>query len=271
MLQKTFRYFGRYLFLLLLFLLPFLRNALMPDLFGNNAYAYLILNFGGVYPTKSVDFMTLILNVVPNLLLIYAFSDVMREDCMTSYVYVFTRMAKKQKWLFHKASQLFIHVLATYLLLYALALIIARTAKLRFSEFNGSVFLMLAMILLLNVLSMFFMVYLQNFLSLHYGGTQAFLITMLLYLIPLAIGLIFYNYSIVGNLILELFIPTNQMYLWHADCLNVPGSEMLLNNPLHGFRCPFSLLILCVYVFLEYCISRHIFLTRDAVELMKEE
>lgn len=269
--HKLFRHFGRYLFLLLLFLVPFLRNALAPDMIGNSAYAYLILDFGGVYSTKSVDFMTLILSVVPNLLLIYAFSDVMREDCMTSYVYVFTRMAKKQKWLLRKAEQLFVNVLTVYLLLYALAFAIAWTVKLTFSGFSVSVFLMLATMLLLNVLSLFFMVYLQNFLSLHYGGTQAFLITMLLYLIPLAVGLVFYNSSIVGNLILGLFIPTNQMYLWHADCLSVPGAEMLLDNPLHGFKCTFSLVILCAYILLEYCISRHIFLTRDTVELMKEE
>lgn len=268
--RKLIYYSGRYVFLLLVYLLPLLRNISSPNSIKENIGAYFVVNFGGIYPTKSIDIMTFIFYVIPNFVLIFVFSDIMREDCMINYIYVLTRNQKKQKWLFQKAFQLFWLVMIAYILLFVLAFIMAGTINLKLYGSGFNLFVMLTVIFFLNVLSMFFLIYLQNFLSLYYGSVQSFLYVILLYLISMVVALIFYNSGTVGNLLLELLIPTNQMYIWHSDVFTVQGAEIWLNNPLNRFTTASSVLILPVYILLEYGITRHIFLTRETFEMMKE-
>lgn len=260
----------RYFLILLIFLLPLLRNASLPESFNNNIFAYFIHNFGGVYATQSIDMMYLIMSVVPNLFLIYMFSDMMREDCLVNYVYVFTRMGKKQKWLFQKTAQLFLQALTTYTLLFGLSFVIAGVAGLRFHSFDFSLFKMIADIFLLNVLSIFLMIFLQNFLSLPFGSTLSFLFVMLLYLLSLIAAFIFFHTGGASNVILKLLIPSNQMYIWHMDAHAIPGAEELLNNPLNGFRVEYSLTILIIYIIVSYRIARYFFIKCDSTEMMKE-
>lgn len=268
-LRKLVYYSSRYVFLLLVYLFPFLRNALSSNFAEKNTDVFFIANFGGLYPTKSIDIIEFIFYLVPNLILIFVFSDVMREDYLINYVYVLTRNQKKHKWLFHKAIQLFLQVFAAYVLLYLCAFIISVVAKFQFSAYWPDLLLMYVIILLLNVLSLFFMAFLQNFLSLYSGGTQSFLLVILIYTITVAAALSFYNSGAAGNFALELLVPTNQMYIWHEDCLRIHGAEYFINNPLHGFTITSSFLILSVLVLLEYWISRYIFLSHDTLE-MKE-
>lgn len=259
----------RYLLILLVFLLPLLRNISLPASFGNNAYAYLLRCFGGLYAAHSIDVMYVILFLVPNLFLVYMFSDLMREDCLVNYVYVFPRMGKKQKWLFRKTVQLFLQVLIAYALLFALGLLLAKAAGMRFDLFDFSILKMLLDMFFFHVWSVFLLAFLQNFLSLSYGGTQSFLLVMLLYVISLVAALSFYNAGGSSGPIIALLIPSNQMYIWHSNVPPVLGAEDLLGNPLNGFRAEYSYSILIFYSVLCYRIARSVFLRRDSVEMMK--
>lgn len=260
----------RYFLILLIFLLLLLRNISLPASFGNNAYAYLLRCFGGLYAVHSIDVMYVISFLVPNLFLVYMFSDLMREDCLVNYIYVFPRMEKKQKWLFQKTVQLFVQVLIAYALLFALAFLLAKSAGMRFDLFNFSILKMLLDMFFFHVWSMFLLAFLQNFLSLSYGGTQSFLLVMLLYVSSLVAALSFYGAGGVSDPIIALLVPSNQMYIWHSNIPPVFGAEDLLGNPLNGFRAEYSYIILIFYSVLCYRIARSVFLRRDSVEMMKE-
>ena len=120
-----------------------------------------------------------------------------------------------------------------------------------------------------HVWSMFLLAFLQNFLSLSYGGTQSFLLVILLYVVSLVAALLFYDAGGVSGPIVALLIPSSQMYIWHSNIPPVLGAEDLLGNPLNGFRVEYSYSILIFYSILCYRIARSVFLRRDSVEMMK--
>lgn len=269
-LKKYIRYSGRYILILFVYLLPFVRNIFSLTSTEKNFATYFILNLGGIYPTKTFDFMSFLFYIIPNIILIYTFSDIMREDCLINYVYVLTRSHKKQKWLFQKALQLFLMVFIAYLLLAPSVFITAHMAGLRLNHLDVGLLSMYVTILFLNIFSLYFFIFLQNYLSLYYGGTQAFLAVVIIYVISIMMTLAFYNSGTIINFILELLVPTNQMYIWHVDCYQVQEAEHYLNNPLFGFKILFSLFLLPLYAILEYWVARYIFLKRDSLEIMKE-
>jgi len=268
--RKIFYHSSRYLLVLLIFLMPFIRNISSARFSGNNAYGYFLFCFGGLYAASSLDVMTLLLFLVPQFLLIYLFSDIMQEDCLINAIYVFPRMGKKQKWLFQKTIQIFSRIVIAFAFLFFLALILAIFSGMSFEPFNAAIFKMLLDMFFFQVLSIFLFSFLQNFLSLQYGSAQSFFLVVLLYTALLGIALVSYH-SGVPAFLLALLIPTNQMTIWHCGLPSVPGAEGLLGNPLNGFKTWYSYLILIGFSVLCYRIARHIFLQRDSIEMMKEE
>ena len=91
----------------LCFALAFSRNFTFCSAGKSDLLSYFALCLGGIPAFDGLDIFTILFAIVPNLMLLYCFSDFMRQDCAINYVYVFTRLGRKDKWLFQKARQLF--------------------------------------------------------------------------------------------------------------------------------------------------------------------
>lgn len=267
--MHKFRYFFyRYVLISVVFLLIFLPNIVACRAADQSMTIYHLLNFGGLYLSQALDIVGLIKFLVPNLFIIYMFSDIMRSECIINYAYVFTRTVKKQKWLFQESAKLFFYVAVMYLWLFIFAFILGKIAG--FSNIEPGSFVRLILPLyFLNVLSMFEFTFLQNVLSMRNGSTLAFMLIVFLYAVPLiAVSLLHQNFD--SNAVLYFILPVNQMYLWHADRISLNGAEEFLSGSIRGFSLFYSLLALPVNIVVNYQIYRWFFIRKDMIELVKE-
>jgi hypothetical protein len=260
--------FNRYILITIAFLFLFLPNIVFCKAENQSMEAYYLLTFGGFYLSQSFDVVALIKFFVPNIFIIYMFCDIMRSECIINYVYVFTRTIKKQKWLFYETITLFLHVVVLYLWLFILAFMIGKISGLPTIESNSFVRLIFPMYLL-NTLTIFEFVFLQNILSMRNGSATAFMLIVFLYAVPL-IAVPLLHKSVYLNEIQYFILPVNQMYLWHADRMPMSGSENFLPDSLPGFSLPYSFLILLVFIVISYRIYRWYFIRKDMIELIKE-
>ena len=257
----------RYILISFVFLILYLPNVFLCRTQNLSLETYYLLNFGGFYLSKSFDIVEVIKFLVPNLFIIYMFSEIMRSECIINYVYVFIRTAKKQKWLFQITMRLFIYIATLYIWLFLLTLVIGKFAGLPLE--SDSFFKMILPLYFLNVLTIFEFVFLQNILSMKNGSALAFILIVILYAIPLiAVSLLQQIFSL--NIILYFILPTNQMYLWHTDRINISEAESFFSSPLSGFFLLNSLLILFGFIVVSYHIYRYRFIRKDMIELIKE-
>lgn len=191
----------------------------------------------------------------------------MRSECEINYIYVFTRAQEKHKWLFHETIGLFYNVAALYLWLFIVAYIIGKIAGL--SVITSDYFMPVLQMYLLNSITMFEFVFIQNILSMKHGGIQAFIITIFLYAIPVTIISLLYQ-DFKSKAILYFIIPANQMYLWHEDRISNGVVEAFFYQPIYGFLFFFSLLFLLASIVVTYQIYRAFFIKSDMIELIKE-
>lgn len=267
--KKLFRGSYRYPLILLVFLLPLLRAVPWgKELSG--LFPYYALVFGGLRVGEDTNIFSILLSIVPNLLILYLFSNIMREDCEINYVYVFTRLGRKSKWLFQKTLLIFFQVFFTFLLLFLLAFVVGSLSGLRPQPLTAESLQAYPALFLCNAGTMFVLVLLQNVLSLRHGSTQAFLITLLLYIGSVIVAVVLYNTSNFGNAVLFFLPASNQMYLWHMDSAALPQMKDLFENQLKGYRLGYSYVILCAYALITYIIAQKLFQKRDLAEMMKE-
>ena len=230
---------------------------------------YFIMNFGGVRIGKESDIVGLILGIVPDVILIYIFSNIMLEDCKINCVYVFTRMGKKNKWLFQKTIQLFFNIVFVFMAIFLSCFMVGEIAGFRMAEYHA--FKVYLSLFVLNVLTLFVLILFQNVISLWFGRMQAFLFVILLYAFSLILAFTFYNASNIGNFCLSLLIPINKMYIWHSDCYQTHGAEWLLSNPLKNFHLLYSYSILVIYAFIIYLFARFFLLKADLAQIITED
>lgn len=199
------------------------------------------------------------------MIILYCFSDIMRKDCSTNYVYVFTRLGNKGKWLSGKAQQLLFHSVFLFAVLFITAFLVGKIYGLPTSRAGFADFYMLLSMFLLNLLTIFILMFVQNFLSLRHGIAQSYLIIILFYMFSFILSLSVFNVNQDLNIFLFLLIPNNQIYLWHSGC-----AGDTLGNTLSGFRLLYSYLILIFYAGIFYLTAHHIFKKLDLAELIKE-
>lgn len=229
---------------------------------------YALLIFGGLYRIDVFDIMTMLRFFVPNLFIIFVLSDFMRSQCAVNYVYVFTRAAKKSRWLFHEAFSLFLHTAALFLWTFVLVLFCGKLASLSPIAFDDFLKMILFMYFL-NLLTIYVFVFLQNVLSMKHGSTQAFFFVSCLYVVPLSIISTFWKDS-SANTLLYIVIPANQMYMWHADRISNGLVDSIVSEPIAGFLLLLSFFVLLISIFVIYQIYRFMFLKKDMLELIKE-
>lgn len=264
-LRKYFHNLFKYILILICFLLMLVVTAFNANVDKLSFGSYMIQCFGGIPKGSSLDILKVFLWLVPNFIIIYSLSDIMWEDCAINYVYVFTRLAKKETWLFRKARQILLNTLVIYFIIFILGIVIGGLFHLK--AFNIDIknysILFLSMYLL-NVFSIYVISYAQNFISLKYGVSQSFIIAIIFYTFSILITLLAFNKNTILNYVLMFLIPNNQIYIWHEDC--VAGNSIAL----FGFYQCFSYIFFILASALTYFVSRIIFKKLDLVEMIKE-
>jgi hypothetical protein len=246
----------------------FVFNASLCKSGRQNAGTYYLMNFGGLYLSQSINVLGLIEFFVPNLFFIYMFSDLWRSECVISYVYVFTRSGNKQKWLFHKALQLFFCIAIVYLWLLVFAFAVGKAFALP-NLTDVSFAKLILPLYFLNMLTLYEFAFLQNSLSMKNGNAVSFFVTIILYILP-AIIILILNKSIQYGAILYFILPANQMYLWHADHIMINGSEISLSGSIQNYFLFPSMLALTAFIIVSYLVYRRFFIKKDMTELIME-
>lgn len=245
----------------------FIQNAHYKNEF-NGFLTYFIYNFGGISMGETTSLFDVLFNIVPSIFVLYMFSHVMLDDFEINYIYVFTRLGKKSRWLNQKTGELFFKIVFTYLLLFLFAFSTGYLFGLRPFFLIPALFQAYLALFFCNVGAMFFFEFLLNVLSLRCGSAQAFLYTLILYIGSFVAALALYNKSHIGNIVLYFLPASNQMYLWHIE--SVPFTRSFYQNQLNGFRLLDSYVILFVYILSTYLVTYNWLEKRDTLEMIKE-
>lgn len=262
---------SRILLVLFVFFIPLLSNLRQVNEFGNSLLAYYIFVFGGLRIGGEIDIVSILTGIIPSFSMIYAFSNVMRQDCAINYIYVFTRLGRKRRWFFQRVLQLYLQILLTFLILFLFTFLIGSFFHLRPSPNTIALMQLYCNLIFCNVGTIFLFVLLQNLLSLWHGSTQSFLITALFYSASIIIACLLYNKNFIGNVILFFLPSSSQMYIWHIDSSVPQIINTLYPNPLKGFRLADSGLILCLQLFIVGAVGHWVFQKRDLAEMIQEE
>jgi hypothetical protein len=194
------------------------------------------------------------------------FSGVFLADYETNYVYVFTRVGSKQRWLLQKTLELFFKIVFTYSLAFAAAFIIGISSGLSDKANCSEIYIKL---FLFQSLTMFFMIFLENFLSLSLGRATSFLIFMILYFSCTTLTTQLANTSTVGNIIASLLPSSSQMYFWHCDSPQI--QDISDGQTINGFTSGFSLVWLTVCFAVSYLVCSIVLKKKDLIVLVKGE
>lgn len=252
----------RYALVFLCFGLEIFRNFVMFRGEQSGLVGYLIACLGGLPATGQIDILSLFFFFVPNIMLLYCVSDFMRRDCAINYAYVFTRLGRKDRWLFQKTRQLLLTISALFAVIFAAVFLVGLFAGMRV---NPGLILPLIAMYILNVLTVFFLSFAQNFLSLRHGSAVSFLSTILFYALSIILALALIKKNAVLNLIIMLLPATSQMYLWHQ------GRAAEIGYALNGFSLPFSYILLLAYSIILYFIAHAQFQRLDMAQMITEE
>ena len=259
--------FQRYLWILAAFLFALLENLRWKDEY-NRLFSYFAYTFGGVNVEGGISFLSFLVSIVPCVIVLYMFSQIMEDDFKINCVYVFTRLGEKSTWLNRKTGELFLKILLTYLLLFSMAFLLGVCSGMYLSALTLPLIGAYLALLFCNVGTLFVFSYLQNVLSLRYGGARSFLYILILYTGSLAGAFALYGKGKAANLLVPFLPASNQMYLWHEESALFIGN---ISQNQVGFRMINSVIVLSAYAVAIYLIARRWLKKCDTLELMKEK
>lgn len=207
-----------------------------------------------------------LIEMVPSILVLYVFSGVFLADYETNYVYVFTRVGSKQKWLLQKTLELLFKIMLTYALAFSAAFVIGIFSGLSDKVNCSEIYIKL---FLFQSLTMFLIIFLENFLSLSFGRAKSFLIFMILYFLCNTLTTQLANSSAVGNVIASLLPSSSQMYFWHCDSPQI--QDISDGQSINGFTSVFSFFWLTVCFVVSYLVCSIVLKKKDLIVLVKGE
>jgi hypothetical protein len=248
------------------FIIPMIKNISMSQQVGTME-SYFVFNFDGPMPIAN-DIVLLFFQLVPSIIILYLFSGIMLEDCSISYVYVFTRIGKKEPWLRKKATNILLQIMAVFALSFLFCLILGAVSGFYFESLNISLYVRL---FIFQCGTLFLLSFIQNFVSLSQGRTKSFILILIFYVVCIIFGFILKNMNPILDIIISLLPPNSQMYSWHSDCPLPEGTELAFGEPISGFTTIRTLAVLCVCFFVFYAVAYQILKKRDLAEIMKGE
>lgn len=207
-----------------------------------------------------------LIQMVPSILVLYVFSGVFLADYETNYVYVFTRVGSKQKWLLQKTLELLFKIMLTYALAFAAAFVLGVFSGFSDKVNSSGIYIKL---FLFQSLTMFFMIFLENFLSLSFGRAKSFLIFMIFYFSFTTLTTQLTNTSTAGNVIVSLLPTSSQMYFWHCDSPQIQNISD--GQTINGFTSVFSFVWLTVCFAVSYLVCSIVLKKKDLIVLVKGE
>lgn len=226
--------------------------------------------FGGSLEPSSKDnnviFAIFFFNI-PWLLLLYVFAPLFQKDFEIQYVYVFTRVGSKQKWLFQKTGALFLQICLSWGLLFLLTIVVGAALG---CVWRGSALLYIQ-IFTLEVLGLFTLSFAQNLLSMKLGIIQSYIVALCGYAVAIFAAVAFYRNESVSGWLFPLLPTAGQMALWHADTAILPETRQLFFTGAAGFQVWKSILMDVAYIAVCYVAAACYLRKADLIDFVKEE
>lgn len=167
--------------------------------------------FGGIDYAPTSILMEILFRGIPSIFFLYLFGSCFREDFLISFVYVFTRMNRRGRWLRKKTVRLGVEFLCAWVVTFCAAYLFALIYGL---EQDAEV-PFLALLLLTNCIPLFLLSLLQNALSLWYGSSISFFLVLSVYILSLLLGGLTVGLAAFPQFFDYLLPAVNGMYLWH--------------------------------------------------------
>lgn len=266
--KKHMQFLMRSVLAILAFLLLFVQQGgMLPD---RHMDVFFLQLFGGsLEPSggeSSLIFAIFFLNI-PWLLLIYVFAPLFQKDFEVQYVYVFTRVGSKQKWLFQRTGTLFLQICLSWALLFLLTAAVGAGLG---CAWRGSPLLYIQ-IFALEVLGLFALSFAQNLLSMKLGITQSFVVALCGYAVAIFAAVAFYRNESVSGWLFPLLPTAGQMALWHADTAILPETRQLFFTGAAGFQVWKSIVMDVIYIAVCYVAAACYLRKADLIDFVKEE
>ena len=261
---------GRFLLRSLLSIIAFaisIVNALQME--NGNLAAFFLNLFGGIPPAlgdSSMVFMLLFLNI-PWILMLYLFAPLFLQDFSVQYVYVFTRVGSKGRWLWQKTARLFLQVCVSWGMVFLLCGLVG--AACGFSPVGSPV--LYVELFALEVLGVFTLSFAQNLLSLKLGLTQSFVLAVCVYAGALLLSAALYTQPVFSGYLMPLLPTAGQMALWHPDLAVSDALRAQFFDGAAGFFVWKSLLVEILYYAALFLGSALYFRKADLIQFIKEE
>lgn len=265
--KKVLRCFLYCVLAILAFFLLLYQQGSMP--LDPHMDTYFLQVFGGVRvdTTDTSVILSVFFYNIPWILFLYVFASLFQKDFEVQYVYVFTRIGSKQRWLRQKTAELFLHICISWGLLFVAAF--AFGAGFGFA-LRGSALLYIE-IFVLQVLGLFTLSFAQNLLSMKMGITQSYILALCCYALAIIAGVLLYQNANVTGWLLPLFPTAGQMLLWHADAAVLPETQAVFFAGATGFSVWKSIAVEFLYIAVLYVGTALYLQKADLIDFVKEE
>lgn len=246
-----------------------------PEYVEYDGWSALASVFCVVENPADANLLSVLMGLVPYVVFIFVFSQEYREDFVISYCYVFTRYRGRGTWALQKGAQLLLTVVIHVFLLFGGNIIVALCRGYRFPISKE----MLGMTLLLYlsvVLSMYLFVLLANVLSLPMGGTRAYFVTVVGYLL-LTLGVILTCKPPVWRLGVLVNPAAQAMYFLHSDAVfpelfgRMVHSGMYPFSDIPGFPAVYSLIYLAAAAVIVQAVFIRLLNRKDLISMIGGE
>lgn len=230
---------------------------------------YFLQVFGGVRvdTTDTSVILSIFFYNIPWILFLYVFAPLFQKDFEVQYVYVFTRIGSKQKWLLQKTTQLFLQIFVSWGLLFAAAF--AFGAGFGFALRGPA--LLYIQLFALQVLGIFTLSFAQNLLSIKMGITQSYIVTLCCYALAIMVGVLLYQNANVTGWLFPLLPTAGQMLLWHANAAVLPETLAVFFAGAAGFQVWKSIAVDLIYIVVLYVGTAFYLQKADLIDFIKEE
>ena len=213
---------------------------------------FFIVSFGNIIPFGSFNILHIIVVLLPVLVQLYLFSDILSSDFQIISVYVFTRLNCRAKWLFNKYLIIFLCIIVSYILQFITIIIFGLISGLSISSFNNLIYLMIILFIILTLSSMIYLT-ICNLLALKIKQHLSFFAIWGAYCFFLLISTNLKN--LLDNWVIKL-LPTSQFILaWHDDRILNQFYNGMFVYKIDGFSLTFSYIYIIIILVITLIIG----------------
>lgn len=221
---------------------------------GESSTDILLLAFGGALLNKQNTIANILLGILPTFAITYFFATYIVDDFSSYCIYIFTRSESRLRWIMKKIAGLFLNIILFYIINFiATFFLLSANGFSSHLDINSS---LCGLLLILNTLSVFMLLFPMNLLAIKRGAVQSFIICISFYLILIITGI----YSMPA---LSTCLPFSQgNYAWHQPLWisKVPNGEACV---IKNFSLSFSLCYLLIVNAIEIFIGILIIKNKD--------